>query len=173
MGDMIGPLPVSLGEVQAFVRIETGEEEALLAGLARTATGICEQFLGTWLMQRAFEAILPADGLWQAVPMRPVLSIDEVETLRTDGTRQALSPDRFEIDLDGAGTGRVRCLDLTAQRLVVSGVAGLAADPNALPEPVRQGILRLVAHLFAHRDGDGRPPAAVTALWQPYREVRL
>jgi hypothetical protein len=50
----------------------------------------------------------------------------------------------------------------------------MADDENGVPEPIRQGVLRLIAHLFTSRDGtDGEPPAAVTALWRPYRRMRL
>ena len=51
----------------------------------------------------------------------------------------------------------------------------VAADWPGLAEPVRQGILRLVAHLFLHRDAvaDQGPPAAVAALWRPWRRMRL
>jgi hypothetical protein len=50
----------------------------------------------------------------------------------------------------------------------------MADDENGVPEPIRQGVLRLVAHMFTDRDGDGgEPPAAVTALWRPYRRLRL
>jgi len=56
----------------------------------------------------------------------------------------------------------------------VGGTAGMADDQNGVPEPIRQGVLRLVAHLFADRDGEGAaPPASVTALWRPYRRMRL
>ncbi|MEO7750897.1 MAG: head-tail connector protein, partial [Sphingomicrobium sp.] len=49
-----------------------------------------------------------------------------------------------------------------------------AEDENGVPEPIRQGVLRLTAHLFSARDGaGGEPPAAVTALWRPYRRLRL
>jgi uncharacterized phiE125 gp8 family phage protein len=55
-----------------------------------------------------------------------------------------------------------------------SGAAGIAEDENGVPEPIRQGVLKLVAHLFAARDSEGgEPPAAVTALWRPYRRLRL
>jgi hypothetical protein len=56
-----------------------------------------------------------------------------------------------------------------------SALAGKAADWNGIQEPLRQGIVRMAAHLYTHRDGeDGRgPPAAVTALWLPYRRLRL
>ena len=50
----------------------------------------------------------------------------------------------------------------------------MAQDENGVPEPIRQGVLRLVAYLFTSRDGaGGDPPAAVTALWRPYRRMRL
>jgi uncharacterized phiE125 gp8 family phage protein len=53
--------------------------------------------------------------------------------------------------------------------------AGLAADWAGLPEPLTQGVLRLTGHLFASRsgNGEGEPPAAVTALWRPYRLLRV
>ena len=61
-----------------------------------------------------------------------------------------------------------------AKRVRVGGSAGMAENENAVPEPIRQGVLRLVAHLFTARDGEGGdPPAAVTALWRPYRRLRM
>ena len=44
---LAGPV-VSLSEAQAYVRIETGEEEAVLAGLIRTASAICEASSTRW-----------------------------------------------------------------------------------------------------------------------------
>ena len=38
------PPIVTVTEAQAYVRIETGEEEALVAGLIRTASALCEAF---------------------------------------------------------------------------------------------------------------------------------
>jgi len=54
---------VTLSEAQAYVRIETGEEEALLAGLIRTASGLCEAFIGQVVVARYFELDLPASGV--------------------------------------------------------------------------------------------------------------
>jgi hypothetical protein len=44
---------------------------------------------------------------------------------------------------------------------------------DALPPPVAQGVVLLIAHLFADRDGTAAPPAAVAALWRPWRRMRL
>jgi uncharacterized phiE125 gp8 family phage protein len=172
MGAEIGALPVSLAEAQAFARIETGEEEALFAGLIRSASALCEAFTGMALMARAFEEVVPAGGAWQRLSMTPVRAVETVERIAADGSAVALLPGEFEIDIDSRGDGWVRVSG--EGRVRVSGQAGMASDANGVPEPLRQGILRLVAHLHSNRDGEGgEPPAAVTALWRPYRRMRL
>ena len=102
----LGPLAVSLGEVKAFLRIETDAEDALIAGFIRTGTALCEAFIGAALL---------------------------------------------------------------------GGVEAMATDWNGIPEPLRQGIIRLAAHLFTHRDAAdaGPPPTAVAALWRPWRRLRM
>ena len=52
-GGLTQPI-VTLSEAQAYVRIETGEEEAILAGLIRTASAICESFLNQAVILRDF-----------------------------------------------------------------------------------------------------------------------
>ena len=70
---------LSLAEAQAFVRVETGEEEALLAGLVRTASAVCEAFINQVLIVRDFSEDLNASGEWQRLGLAPVRSIDLVE----------------------------------------------------------------------------------------------
>jgi uncharacterized phiE125 gp8 family phage protein len=78
------------------------------------------------------------------------------------------------VDVDFNGDGWVRTQASAASRVQVSGTAGMAEDENGVPEPIRQGVLRLVSHLFTSRDGEGgEVPAAVTALWRPYRRMRI
>ena len=58
---------------------------------------------------------------------------------------------------------------------IVARVAGdgAAESWDAVPAPVVQGVAMLAAHLFDHRESDALPPAAVAALWRPYRRMRL
>lgn len=170
----LAPPIVTLSEAQAFLRIETGEEEALLAGLIRTACGLCEAFINQIVIARDFALELPAGSAWERLAVTPVRSIAEVESVGPDGTTAPLPADAYAIDVDSAGDGWVRVCASDAMRIRVSGTAGIADDENGVPEPIRQGVLRLVAHLFTTRDGEGgEPPAAVTALWRPYRRMRL
>ena len=166
---------VSLSEAQAFVRIETGEEEALLAAMVRSASAICEAFTNQVVVERDFTLGMPAKGQWTRLPLTPVKSITTVEALGIDGSATLLDPSAYMIDIDGDGDGWVRTTaDPGTSRIRVSGRAGIASHQNDVPEPIRHGILRLVAHLFESRDDNGGdPPAAVTALWRPYRRMRL
>jgi uncharacterized phiE125 gp8 family phage protein len=165
---------VTLSEAQAYVRIETGEEEAVLAGLIRTASGLCEAFINQIVIARDFAVDLPSSGAWERLPITPVRSITGVQSVDLADVATAVPSDNYTVDIDFAGDGWVRLAQASGSRIRVSGRAGIADDENGVPEPIRQGVLRLVAHLFTSRDGDGgEPPAAVTALWRPYRRTRL
>jgi uncharacterized phiE125 gp8 family phage protein len=162
---------VTLSEVQAFVRVETGEEEAILAGLVRSASALCEAFLGQVVIAREFTEEMTASASWQRLQPSPVRAIASVEG--ANGT--PLPVTSYATDIDSRGDGWVRVAEPDATGPVrVTGTAGIAALQHDVPEPIRHGVLRLVAHLYASRDGQaGDPPAAVTALWRPYRRTRL
>jgi len=161
---------VTLAEAQAFARVETGEEEALLAGLIRSSSALCEAFLGQTVIARNFAEQLAASSDWQRLNAAPVRAIDEVTQ-----DRAAIPATAYVTDIDANGCGWIRLTaNSIARPIEVSGSAGLAVDMNAVPEPIRQGVLRLVAYLFASRDGEGGGlPAAVTALWRPYRRLQF
>ncbi len=169
-------LPVSLAELKADARIATSEEDALLAGCARAATDLCEQFTGTLLIARSVEEIMPAGGGWMRLGAAPVRSIESVAALASGGEEAPLQADDYAVDIDAAGEGWVRLLaSREEKRVKVAYEAGLAADANGVPEALRQGIVRLALHSYARRDAPEpeTPPAAVTALWRPWRRLRL
>jgi uncharacterized phiE125 gp8 family phage protein len=164
------PLCVSLPEVQAYARVETGEEEALLAGLLRTASEMCETFLNQALLARNFEAVVRAGEGWTLLPIQPVRAITSV---RRVAGGEPLAAASYRCDIDYEGRGHVAGLP-SGETFAIAGSAGMALDGNGVPEPIRQGILRLAAYMFANRDGQiGDLPKAVTALWRPYRKAGL
>jgi uncharacterized phiE125 gp8 family phage protein len=172
MGHVISPPPlaVSIAECKAYLRIERDDEDALIAGFVRTAIALCEAFTGQSLVVRDGEQRLAREGGWQRITALPVAAVTGV----FDGDA-AIAGSRFESDVDAAGNGWVRLFDTALTAPAVRFRAGLGADWNGVPEPLRQGIVRLVAHLFTHRDAAdaGPPPAAVAAMWRPWRRLRL
>jgi uncharacterized phiE125 gp8 family phage protein len=166
---------VTIDEVQAYIRIETGEEEAVLAGLIRSASGLCEAFISQVVVARDFQIDLPGSGTWERLPITPVRLLTGADAVDGSGNSTPLASGAFTVDIDFAGDGWVRLSQpIDGAHVRVTGRAGMADNENGVPEPIRQGVLRLVAHMFTSRDGEGgEPPAAVTALWRPYRRMRL
>lgn len=165
-----GTTPVGVDEVKAYLRLDGGDEDAVIAGLVRAATDMAEAFTGRWLIARDFETALAASGGWQRLMPVPVVAITGVAD--ADGP---LPGGAYETDIDRHGVGWVRLLSGDAtQRVTVSARAGLAADWNFIPEGVRAGIVRCAAQLFAARDDASEGlPAGVTALWRPWRAMAI
>ncbi|HEX8580143.1 MAG TPA: phage head-tail connector protein [Allosphingosinicella sp.] len=175
-GEGFEPGAQALGEAKAFLRVVGEEEDALLERLVGAAGAQCEAFTGRVLLAREFSETLAASAAWRRLGRGPVRAITGVESLRADGLAAALPVSAFAIDINARGDGWVRVSDAGgATRVRVAYQAGLAEVWADLPDGLRQGIIRLVAQLYAHRDGEsgGPPPAAVTALWRPWRRIGL
>lgn len=158
----------SLDELKDYLRIAGSGEDALLERLLRSATALCEQFIGQWLIVREARETVAADGEWHRLAARPVVEVLGAETL----AGVALASDGWAADVDASGDGWMRARQ--GGLIVLRYRAGLAEDVDGLPEPIRQGIVRLAAEHFAARDGESAaPPAVVSALWRPWRRMRL
>ena len=167
---------VSLEEAKAFLRVGNSEEDALLAGLVRSASDLCEAFTGLKLVAQEMTEVISSSNSWVRLSSTPVRAIEEVLTIGPDGAELPLPASDYAVDIDANGDGWVRVTSAGgAAKVKVRFSAGLAGDWNGIPEVLRQGIVRLVAHLYTNRDDEAgkAPPFAVTALWRPWRRMRL
>jgi uncharacterized phiE125 gp8 family phage protein len=163
-------LPVTIQEAKSFLRIAHSEEDALIASLLRGAVDTCEAFTGVALITRNVRETMTASATWGRLGVAPVQSIDTI--VAAEGG--AILPiDDYAVDVDAAGSGWVRLLRPAGPAPIrVTYVAGLAADANGVPEPLRQGIIRLAAHSYGARgEAEAPPPASVAALWRPWRRL--
>lgn len=167
-------LAQALSEAKAFLRRDGSGDDALIERSIASATGLCEAFIGQWLLTRAGIETVPATAVWTRLSATPVHVILGVDVIGSDGAAVPLAEQEFAIDIDASGDGWVRLTRQSPGRVQVRCEAGMAAAWDGLPEPLRQGIIRLAAHLYTERDGSGaEPPAAVGALWRPWRRMRL
>lgn len=168
---------LAIADAKAWMRVSVDDDDALISALIAAASDGCEAFVGQLLIARAMTEILPIHaGAWQRLSFGPVRAISGVEGIPADGAPFLLPVDHYQLDVDPQGEGWVRVVQPgAAGRMRVSYIAGMAEAADALPPSVRQGLLRLVAHLYAARDDarDATPPDAVTALWQPWRRMAL
>lgn len=166
----------AVSEVKAYLRLESDAEDTLIARLIAAAIAVCEGFTGVQLIARDGTETIPAAREWRRLSLTPVRAIMVIEGAAAGGDAFTLPSEAFAIDIDGNGDGWVRVtVPGPARRAIVHYRAGLAEDWSELPEPMRQGIVRLATHLYSHRDAADQagPPAAVAALWRPWRRMRL
>lgn len=166
----------AVDEAKAYMRIDHDDEDAVIGGLITTGIVQCEAFCALVLVARQASQRLNLVGGWQRLGATPVRAISQVTGFADTGPGFVLAVEHYALDIDQNGCGWFRLLAAApVKRVEVSYQVGLADHWGASPAPIRQGIIRLVAHLHAHRDGadDIGPPAAVAALWRPWRRARL
>lgn len=168
----------ALSELKAWLGISRSTEDAELMGLMRSALDLCEGFTGTMPLRTGCEDVLAASDEWQVLSARPVHAITGLAALDSDGARTGLAASDYEFDIDAEGRGLVRLRRPIGQRRVaVTYSAGLADDWDGLPEAIRNGVIRLAAHQHRARDDEKQsaalPPAAIAALWRPWRRMRI
>jgi uncharacterized phiE125 gp8 family phage protein len=180
-GDILVLPAEALAEAKTLMRAGDAGEDALIGAILQSAGTLCEQFTCQVLIARTVRQTLdegqghPRERGWRRLARTPVRAIGALEALTADGSATVLAPADHAVDIDANGDGWVRSARATG-RLRVTYEAGLAADWAGVPAPLRHGILRLTAHLFTFRADAGaqaEPPAAVTALWRPWRRLRL
>ena len=169
--------PAALAELKDWLSVSVAQDDAALTTLLRASLELCESFTGTMPLVQTCEEILPVTSGWLELVTRPVQAITQVQGIPAEGTRFTLPVSDYALDLTADGAGRVRVISPgAAGRVAVRFSAGLASDWASLPEALRHGVLRLAAHQYRNREGDtagSLPPAAVAALWRPWRLLRV
>ncbi|APE27659.1 head-tail connector protein [Aurantiacibacter gangjinensis] len=167
----------ALDELKSWLAITTTRDDESLGDLLRAALEACEGFTGTMPLETGCEEVLTASYEWQALSASPIIAITGVEAVALDGTRSALPVEAYTIDITAGGCGRVRLTrTCPSSRIAVRFDAGLSASWIGLPDGMRHGVIRLAAHYYRERDAGDRPatpPASVSALWRPWRRMRL
>ena len=189
----------ALAELKQWLGITTTQDDAELADLLAVAVNVCADFTGvlplactvqemigltsdTWPVGTWAEpapAWRPWSGRpgWQQLASRPVRALLSLAAVAADGTTTALSTPDYFVRIDAEGGCGIRIVNHGgAHRFAVQVTAGLASSWTAMPEAMRHGIIRLAAHQYRNREATGAgplPPASVSALWLPWRRMRL
>lgn len=170
------PPAAPLAEAKAHFRLSTSADDAVLTTLIGSATHLCEAFTGQALVTRQVRETLNATPRWSRLSLTPVTAITLVEGIPAEGPAFTLPVASYAIDIDMLGDGWVQVSQPgAAGRVRVTYIAGMVPDAASVPDALRQGIISLAEYLYRQRDREaaGSPPAAVAALWRPWRRMRL
>jgi uncharacterized phiE125 gp8 family phage protein len=180
-GDALSLPLEAVAEAKALLRAGDAGEDALIGTMLTGAAELCERFTGQVLIARGFHETWGwrhSDARrhgWRRLARTPVRSITAVELVAADGGATPLPAGEYALDIDANGDGWLRA-DHALRRIRIGFEAGLAASWAEVPAALKQGVLRLAGHFYTYRTDAGaaaEPPAAVSALWRPWRRLRL
>lgn len=177
--------PVTLAEARGFLRLDGTEEDALATALLTAARALLEAETRRAFVTQSWRLVLDR---WPAreirLPLAPITRIDGM-TVVTAAGEVAIDAALYDSDL-GHEPPRLVVKRGMRPAMPAREVAGIAVDftagygaAAAVPEPLRQAILMLVAHWFETRSpvsfgvGTVEIPLTVAALIAPYRRMRL
>ncbi len=174
---MLRPEPYAAGAdaldaAKTYLRVDTDTDDATIAALTGAALAQAESYVGELLIERNCAETLDASARWARLGAVPVASITDVRRASDNALLAAID---YEIDIASDGTGKVRLLTTTPQRVRIAYRAGRFANWGAIAEPVRLGIVRLVAHWYAGRDATEAEalPRFVAEHWRAARRLVL
>ena len=161
---------------KTYLRLEPDTEDASIAALIAAALVHAEGYLGQLLIERDVVERLPVSTGWQRLGATPVRNVTGVTGIPAEGASFTLASESYRLDINRHHDGWLRfTAPGSAGRADVAYRAGLVTGWPDLPEAISVAVLRIAAHLHAHRDAaeDTGPPAAVASLLRPWRRMRL
>lgn len=179
--------PVTLADAKAHLRLDSDDDDQLLTAAIVAARVHVEALTRRLLIEQGWRVYLdrwPKKRIVTLVPA-PLISVDAVTVYDANGDPSVVDADDYEVDTV-AVPGRL-VLSGSAPVAVGKAVNGIEIDVTAgygpssvdVPAPLRQAIVRLVAHWYEHRGAVGHdmagsvPPLGFDALIAPYRILSL
>lgn len=179
--------PVSLAEAKLYSRVDLDIDDELIEIFITAARKHVEQYCNIALISQTRTVFYDSSDLCFAaavldLPFSPVQSISNFRTFDSDnvelefpGSEYFISGSRLAINDGGYWPSDIRWVDAYS----ISAVVGYGDNPEDVPAPLRQAILRLVAHSYQNREAvydsvngvmvPNNVPYSVTCALMPYR----
>lgn len=159
-------------DAKAWLKMDTSEDDALIAGLVSAATQMAQNYLSQAFVTQTITETFDAWGDLQTpsqlrLNIHPVISVTSILYVDSDGATQTLAANQYAADLYTK-----RCViepaynvtwpTLREQRNAVTVVyqAGYGAA-SAVPEDIKTALKLIVADMYENRtDGIRRLPTA-------------
>lgn len=175
--------PITLAQAKLFLRIEQDDEDTAIAALITAARQHVEAATRRALITqdwRLTRDAWPPGGVIHILPA-PLQTLIGVEVADAAGTMHALDPQNFVVDSVGSRIAFAPWTPMQPGRavggIVIEVRVGEGDTADAVPAPLQQAMLMLIAHWYELR-GVVTPaaqeiPQGVAALLAPFRRVSL
>lgn len=174
--------PVSLEEAKTFLRVDSHQENALIESLIKVARRLVEDFTSKALITQTHRVIAGFDEVQNGaivLPVGPFQNIASKPKVLSKASAETIHNFRVDISRPQARIylGHQFSSELSVQ---IDYRCGYGEQADDVPEPLRQGILLVVADLYENRPGENSGklgiqalPGLVRNLLDPYRILHL
>lgn len=180
--DMPETEPVTLDDAKAHLRITHDADDEAIAALVRAARQICEEYTGLALITRDCRLYLdqwPKHTL--SLPKPPLVNVAAINVYDANGDAVEFSPASYTVDAVGRPgrigmTGTPPWPEQALNGIEIEFSAGFGDSPDDVPPSLREGIKRLVAHLYMNRGDTGETAirnSGAAPLFAAHRRLRL
>jgi len=180
--------PVTLSEQKAHMRISVPDEDSLIQSLIVASRIIIEKFTGVRMITQIIKGVLdtfPSDDTI-ILPLAPVISVDEIKTIDTNGAEAVFPSTKYEVDLVSI-PNRIKLKNGESWKepsiyREVNGVeiiftCGYGSVASNVPEDLKLAIKLLASHFYENREATvftaikrvEELPLGVRYLISPYR----
>lgn len=176
--------PVSVEEMKAYARVDSGAEDAVLESLIRAARLWCEAYTRRVFMRQSWELTLfePPAGRVIELPKAPLAEVLSMHFEYDDG-QSDLWPVSHVVVHDRALPGRIVLKEEASWPFIgsceaslrITYAAGYGYAPQDVPETIRLAIKQMALHWYENRDLSaegamiGRLPLMAEALLAEHR----
>jgi len=180
--------PVTLAEAKAFLKLDSGDEDALVSTLVTAARLHVEGATGRALISQSWRLVLDRWPVSRTIRLAvgPLIGLTAITAYDEDGEPETLpltgvlwdataSPALVFLPPGFGATNPVRA----RRGIEIDFTAGYGTEPDDVPATLRQAMLTLIAYWFENRDtvviaGSGAViPAGLDLMLGPYRSLRL
>lgn len=151
--------PVTVDEMRDHLRIDSTDEDGLIAGMISAAREACEVYTHRQFMQTTL--VYTADYFCRKIelPRPPLVSVQAVKYLDTDGTLQTLATSQYRVITDSL-IGFIQpafgvswpAVYSVSNAVTVEYTAGYGDAIEDVPNKIRQAIKLMAADLFERRE---------------------
>lgn len=183
---------LSAADARAYLRLDSTDQDTLLADLVASAVGHLEGkagILGRALIEQTWRLCLERFPICGGIrlPLPPLISVTSITYVDAAGATQTLSASEYVVHAGGLALVEpvyghawpsARC---QRRSIAVTYKAGYGAADTDVPRAIRQAVKFMVADLFEHREtgvvgatsAEVKTSLTVDRLLRPFRIPRL
>ena len=174
--------PVTLAEAKAHLKLDTSDDDALVTRMIAAARARAEWHTGRAFITQGWTLHLdcfPRDGAIE-IPLPPLVAVTSLTVFARDDSASVIDPARYVVDAASAPARLVLRpetappADLRRTSAVALAFIAGYGDAAAVPAPVKEAILELIAFLYEYRgEAPAELPLDCLALLAPFRILKL